>query len=133
MDKKDLKREYKQTTRPMGVYQIRNLTNGKVLVGSSLNLSGIFNRHEFQLKMNGHPNKLLQAEWNESGSEDFAFEILEELLSRESSDYDYKADLTCLEGLWLEKLEPFGDRGYNEVKKTRFERLKMIAGNRLNK
>lgn len=54
MNKKDLKREYKQTLRPMGVFQIRNTVNEKVFIGSTLNLDGIFNRHEFQLKAGVH-------------------------------------------------------------------------------
>jgi hypothetical protein len=131
MNRKDLKREYKQTLRPMGVFQIRNLASEKVFVGSSMNLEGIFNRHEFQLKMGGHPNKALQADWNESGGENFAFEVLEELFPRENPGYDYKSDLEVLEDLWLEKLEPYGGKGYNERKKTREERLRMIAANRL--
>ncbi len=49
MNKKDLKREYKETQQTTGVFQIRNLTNEKVFVGSSLNLDGIFNRHKFAL------------------------------------------------------------------------------------
>ncbi len=39
MNKKDLKREYKETRQTIGVFQIRNLTNEKVFVGSSLNLA----------------------------------------------------------------------------------------------
>ena len=31
MDKKELKKKYKQTLRPMGVYQIKNLVNGKIV------------------------------------------------------------------------------------------------------
>lgn len=131
MNKKDLKREYKQNLRPMGVFQIRNTVNEKVFIGSTLNLPGIFNRHEFQLKMGGHPNKILQADWNEFGAENFEFEILEEVFPRENPDYDYAADLEVLEDLWLEKLEPYGERGYNERKKTREERLRMIAASRL--
>jgi group I intron endonuclease len=130
MNKKDLKREYKENPRPMGVFQIRNLTNEKVFVGSTLSLEGIFNRFEFQLKMNGHPNKSLQKDWNETGAENFAFEILEELPPRENPGYDYKQDLEVLEDLWLEKLEPYGERGYNERKKTFAERLQMIRDNR---
>lgn len=129
MNKKDLKREYKQTLQPMGVFQIRNLVNEKVFVGSSLNLDGIFNRHEFALKMDGHANKSLQKDWNALGAANFAFEILEELELREN--LDSKKELAVLEDLWLEKLEPFGDKGYNEPKKTREERLRMIAANRL--
>jgi hypothetical protein len=52
------------------------------------------------------------------------------LFPRENPDYDYKSDLEVLEDLWLEKLEPYGDKGYNERKKTREERLRMIAANR---
>ncbi len=131
MNKKDLKREYKQTLQPMGVFQIRNLVCEKVFVGSTLNLDGIFNRSKFQLKAGVHPSKMLQADWNEFGAENFAFEISEEVFPRENPDYDYKSDVECLEDLWLEKLEPYGDKGYNEPKKTREERLRMMAENKL--
>lgn len=130
MNKKDLKREYVETPRPMGVFQVRNLTNEKVFISSTLNLDGIFNRFEFQLKMDGHPNKKLQADWNALGAENFAFEILEELPPRENPGYDYKQDLEVLEDLWLEKLEPYDDKGYNERKKSFEERLQMIRANR---
>ena len=129
--KKELIREYKQNLRPMGVFQIRNTANEKVFVGSSLDLPGIKNRHEFGLKMGGHQNKNLQHEWNEFGGENFIFEILEELPPRPDPNYDYRADLNCLEDLWLEKLAPYDERGYNEVKKTRTERISSISAKRL--
>jgi group I intron endonuclease len=129
MNKRQAKQNYKLNPPAMGVFQIRNLSNEKVFVGSSMNLEGIFNRHEFQLKMGGHPNKDLQKDWNALGAENFAFEILEELEPREN--LDDKAELTFLEDLWLEKLEPYGERGYNERKKTREERLRMIAANKV--
>ena len=128
MNKKDLKREYKETARPMGVFQIRNLTNEKVFVGSSTNLNGIFNRHRFQLKAGNHPAKDLQTDWNEAGEVNFAFEVLEELLPRET--LNVKKELEFLEDLWLDNLQPYGEKGYNERKKTREERLRMIAANR---
>ena len=117
MNKKELIQQYKLTNRPMGIYQIRNLVNGKVFVESSVNLTGILNRQKFALKLNGHKNKQLQADWNEFGAENFAFEILEEIVQREN--LDIKAELEFLEDLWLEKLKPFGDKGYNQRKKTR--------------
>ena len=130
VNKKELKQEYKQSHRPMGVYQIRNLTNDKVLVGASLNLPGIFNRQKSQLKTGGHQSKNLQADWHEFGEEQFAFEILDELTPREDPAHDYRPDLAFLEELWLEQLQPYGERGYNEKKKNREERLRMIAQNR---
>lgn len=128
MDKKDLKREYLETARPMGVFQIRSLKNEKVFVGSSLNLDGILNRHKFALAAGSHQSKALQADWNEFGAENFAFEILEELEPR--AGLDDKRELAFLENLWLEKLEPYGEKGYNERKLTRDERLRLIAANR---
>jgi hypothetical protein len=128
MNKKALKLEYLQTPRPMGVFQIRNLTNEKAFIGKSENLDGIFNRIEFQLKANVHHQKELQADWNELGADNFEFEILEELEFREG--IDIKKELEFLEDLWLEKLQPFGKLGYNEPKKTREQRLQMIANKR---
>jgi len=127
MNKKDLKREYKEKTPPMGVFQIRNLGNDKVFIGSSLNLNGIFNRHRFALNAGSHQNKALQKDWNELGADQFAFEILEELEPR--ANLDNKGELAFLEDLWLEKAEPYGERGYNAPKMTREERLRMIAAN----
>ena len=128
MNKKELIQNYKLTPKPMGVFQIRNLTNEKVFVGKSENLDGMFNRIKFQLKAGVHKDKKLQDDWNELGEENFAFEILEELEFREN--LDIKKELEFLEDLWLEKLQPFGEREYNEPKKTREQRLQMIAANR---
>ncbi len=131
--KKELKKEYKQNHRPMGVYQIRNIVNDKVLVGASLDLPGIFNRQKLQLKMGSHHSAQLQAEWNEFGGESFAFEVLYELTPGSDPARDYREDLTFLEELWLERLQPYGERGYNERKMSREERLRMIARNRAAK
>jgi hypothetical protein len=111
----------------MGIYLIRNLVNDKVFVGSSVDLPAMFNRIRFQLAAGAHPNKPLEADWKLFGGPKFEFEVLEELVHKDDPNYDYKADLEVLEDLWLEKLEPYGDKGYNEKKKTREERLRMIA------
>lgn len=130
MDKKAAIRKYKLSHRPMGVFQIVNKTNGKVFVDSSNNVPGKINRHKFALNHASHASKSLQADWNELGEDAFEFETIEPVEPRDDPSYDYKADLEFLEDLWLEKLEPYGDKGYNEKKKTREERLRMIAANR---
>jgi hypothetical protein len=130
MDKAAAKRNYKLNHRPMGVFQIRNKTNDWVYVDSSINLPGTINRHTFALKAGIHASKPLQADWNELGEDAFEFETLEPVAPRDDPNYNYAADLEVLQDLWLEKLEPYGDKGYNERKKTREERLQMIAANR---
>jgi hypothetical protein len=126
---KQLKKDYQQHPPAMGVFLIRNNLNDKVFVGSGLNLRGIINRHRFALTNGNHPSKQLQADWNELGSDNFAFEIVDELAAREGAKVDYRAELSSLEKLWLEKLQPFGDKGYNEPKLSRAELLQRIGQN----
>ena len=114
----------------MGVFQIRNLLNDKIFIASSMDLPAFFNRVRFQLNANSHPGRSLQKDWQEYGEENFAFEVLEEVNPSEQADYNYTADVKFLEDLWLEKEQPYGDKGYNEKKKTTEERLRLIRANR---
>jgi hypothetical protein len=97
----------------MGVFQIRNLTSGKVLVGSSTDVPAMLNRQQAQLRLGVHPNRQLQLDWQTLGPEAFAFEVLDTLAPPEEPASDSRADLRVLETLWLEKLAPFDDCGYN--------------------
>jgi biotin operon repressor len=108
---KDIKARYKQTPREAGVYQIRNTTTGRIMLGSSLNLHGPWNRHRFALSTGVHPNKELQKDWNAYGAGAFAFEILETV--KEDPDVNTSVALEALEQAWSAKLDPYGDNGYN--------------------
>ncbi|MFL6373459.1 MAG: GIY-YIG nuclease family protein [Pyrinomonadaceae bacterium] len=129
MDKKAAKAAYKASVSPMGIFQIRNLVNNKVFIGSSVDLRAIFNRTRFQLCGGVHPIKEFCSDWRRFGTTKFEFEVLEEL-TQDLADHDYTADLEALEDLWLEKLLPYGDRGYNDPKRTREERLRLITANK---
>jgi len=111
--KKDINREYKEREKPAGVFQVKNSVNGKALLGSSLNLEGPLNGHKFMLTIGGHRNKVLQQEWNEYGPDKFIFEILEVVKVKHDPNFNLGDELTLLEQIWLEKLQPFGERGYN--------------------
>jgi len=115
-DKKELKKRYKQTLPPMGIFQIRNLVNGKILIGSSKNLPGKINSSKFQLDHGSHMNRELQKDYNQSGAENFSFEVLDRLDPKEDPNYDYTEELAMLEKMWLEKLQPYGDKGYQRRK-----------------
>lgn len=129
-EKKRLKKEYRQARREMGVFVIRNMLNDRIFVGVGADLAGIINRHKFELKMGSHRNKRLQDEWNEFGGSNFAFEILDQLHPGEDPQADYRKELAFLEELWVEKLQPFGERGYNKRKLSREEMLRRIASKR---
>jgi hypothetical protein len=115
-DRKLLKREYKDTIQPMGIYRITNKANGRFFVGASLNLKGAFNSATFQLDYGMHRNWELQAAYTEFGKENFVFEVLDHLPPKEDPAYDYSGDLKVLEEMWLDKLQPYGERGYNREK-----------------
>src|SRR5262245_15339016 len=117
--RKEIHREYKERVKPSGIFQIKNLANGKLLLGSSLNLEGPLNKHRFMLKIGSHPNKELQKDWNELGPDQFTFEILEAIQIKDDPNFNLKDELTLLEDIWLEKLQPFGERGYNADAKIR--------------
>jgi hypothetical protein len=117
--RKEIHREYKERVKPSGVFQIKNMADGKVLLGSSLNLEGPLNKHRFMLRINSHPNQELQKDWNELGPDQFIFEILETVPIKDDPNFNLKDELTLLEEIWLEKLQPFGERGYNSNAKIR--------------
>lgn len=117
--RKELNREYQERVKPSGVFQVKNLANGKVLLGSSLNLEGSLNKHRFMLKIGSHTNKALQADWNEFGPEQFALEVLEEVQRRDDPSFNLSDELVLLEMIWLEKLQPVGERGYNRNEQIR--------------
>jgi hypothetical protein len=117
--RKEIHLEYKERVKPSGVFQIKNLANGKVLLGSSLNLEGPLNKHRFLLRIDGHPNKGLQKDWNQLGADQFLFEILEMVQISDHPNFNLKDELTLLEEIWLEKVQPFGACGYNSTAKIR--------------
>ena len=82
-----------------------------------------------------HPNRELQKEWTAAGGEGFEFELLQVYDPGEKVKFDYqdvlpkneaprgdlgrkyKKDIEQLLSQWLQKLQPYGERGYNLDKK----------------
>ena len=112
--KKALLREYKETPLPMGVFQIKNNFTGKLLLLKALNLPGIINRHQLELRRGMHRNRQLQKDWNQYGESAFSFDILDSLKPEEYLPEYYPTALNDLFDVWLEKLQPFGDAGYHK-------------------
>ncbi|WP_141504577.1 DUF2087 domain-containing protein [Paenibacillus luteus] len=134
MDKatrKQLTAEYQERERSMGVFQIKNNRNGKLLVGGSTNLDALWGKEQFMLNMGSHSNKELQKEWKQYGAADFSYLVLETVKLEQKIRYDYKdvldpegrqpvdavrqykREVEELKGKWLEELQPYGEKGYN--------------------
>jgi group I intron endonuclease len=111
--RKELKQQFRERARRAGVFQVKNRVNGKLLLGSSLNLDGPLNAHRFMLSIGSHHNAELQRDWNTYGPDAFEFEILEVVKVSDDPHFKLSDELLLLEQIWLEQLQPFGERGYN--------------------
>lgn len=115
--KKEIKDSYKEMKFRIGVFQIKNTVNNKIYIECSTDLVAIWNRHKFQLNGGLHPNDNLQKEWNEFGEENFKYEILSEITQNDIKTIDhYRREAKQLEAMFIEELQPFGDKGYNTEK-----------------
>jgi hypothetical protein len=79
-----------------------------------MNVQGKINSSKFQLEQGSHPNCILQNDFKQYGNENFSFEVVDYLDPKEDLDYDYARDLKALEDMWLEKLQPYDEKGYNK-------------------
>lgn len=77
-----------------GIYCIRNTINGKVYIGSAVNLKHRLKQHKSDLNVGKHCNKKLSNAWAKYGESAFTFEIIEivhdknELIAREQASID---------------------------------------------
>lgn len=109
----------------IGIYQIRNIINGKVYIGSSINISKRIWEHRNTLKKNIHHNEHLQKAWNKYGEENFKFETIEivfncnNLLKREQDYLDFiqPFNRNCGYNISKDVSAPF--LGKKHTKKTR--------------
>jgi hypothetical protein len=101
------------------VYQIKNNANGKIFIAASPNLQGRRQRFEFEQKTGGlGKNDALHHDWEEFGGESFSFETLEKLKNNDDPSRDLNTELAALEKKWLERLQPYDEKGYNKHPKT---------------
>jgi hypothetical protein len=82
--------------RTPGVYWIRCKRNGKIYVGSAVNLRERWDRHRRELRGKIHHNPHLQQSWNLYGEENFELEILQHVEA---------ADLLRAEQEWIDRTD----------------------------
>lgn len=123
-----------------GVYVIRNLKNGKMYVGSTINsFNSRWNTHKRLLKRNRHPNSHLQAAYNKYSKEFFVFQIVEitnplEARKRESYYINLYGTLDPGKGYNIELVNEDGSNSMSEITKEKLRSItkKMWEEGRLN-
>ncbi len=109
----ELKRSYKENPPLAGIFKITNKANGKIYIDKGLNVQGVLNRQEFQLKNGSHKNEELLLDWKKFGPENFTFEVIDNLKPSDNPSFDINTELSDLESVWLNELSPYGEKGYN--------------------
>ena len=102
--RKELQESYKQMKATMGVFQVKNQVNGKVLIEGSTDISSKWNRHRTELRFGSHRNLPLQRDWNNLGEENFLFSVLSELEIKEDETLDPKTEVKHLTEIVQEAL-----------------------------
>ena len=75
-----------------GIYQILNTVNGKMYVGSAVNIKGRWSCHQRELRLNKHKNIHLQRAYNKHGIDVFEYFVIE---------YCAKQELISKEQFWM--------------------------------
>ncbi|GAA0698407.1 GIY-YIG nuclease family protein [Dyella marensis] len=110
--RKALLQAYKLAFPPMGIYAVRNLRSGRLLIGQSANTTGALNRHRTQLRLGMHRIAQLQSDWRELGEEAFAFEVVQAQEERAEPTFDYASEREALLDAWRERVPPGSKDSY---------------------
>lgn len=89
-----------------GIYAVANRMNGKMYIGSAVDIKRRWIRHVHRLRLGTHTNPILQAAWTKHGEIAFDFVVLEEVPD--------KTLLLIREQYWLDDLQSWKrEKGYN--------------------
>lgn len=94
-------------TRTVGIYKITCVPNGKIYIGSSVDVHHRWEQHRTHFKTGKHNNKYMLRAFEKYGKESFMWEIIEEC-SRNV--------LWEREQYYLDALQPFDEKGYNSAR-----------------
>jgi len=107
--KKELQEQYKLMKPEMGIFAVINKSSSKYYLQVTQNLKGMINSTRFKLDGGMHPNKELQKDWLEIGSDGFEIKILEKIeYDEDETKTDYSEELELLKMMWVDKLTANG-------------------------
>jgi hypothetical protein len=118
----EMKKQYKESPAPIGVFLVRNKKTNEFVLGTSLNLNGALNLHRQVLKW-GKPTDLLiknpkiLEDYRNLGDENFEFAVLDTLKPKDEPGWDPKEDLKALEKIWSDELKFYSDQPANPSSK----------------
>jgi group I intron endonuclease len=114
-----------------GIYKIENLVDGKIYIGSSLNLENREYKHFWMLNRNNHDNQHLQNSYNKFGVKSFKFSIIEEcceifLIERENYYINQYRSFNQEFGYNMALVNDFRRNTYNDEVKNKLSKYNLI-------
>jgi len=94
-NRKKLIEDYKYRKPDIGVFSIRSKATGETFIGRSKDVPAEFNSLRFKLSSRMHPNKRLQAIWDQFGEHDLELSVVC-LLKYEDPQDDHTQELEAL-------------------------------------
>jgi hypothetical protein len=114
----EARRDYKNRAKQAGAFRVVNKANGRVLLGSGLDLHAPLNRVAFELDMGVCRNVELRRDLAKHGRESFVVEVLETIEPRDDPDFDPARALEALERRHLALLD--WPTAYNKDDRIRY-------------
>lgn len=100
------------------MFRVVNAKNGRVLLGSGLDLRGPLNRVAFELDMAMCWNADMKQDLETHGRDSFLIEVLEKVQLSDDPDFDPENELETLEQKYLEQLD--WSTAYNKDRHIRY-------------
>lgn len=110
--RKQLIQDYKCQPTYYGVIRITNTVNHKIFIDTVPNTKNRWAYYKMNLNNHFYVNSPLQADWETYGEDAFAFDVLWE--EKTDDVLNLRQTLKKLKKDWFDRLQPFGDRGYNK-------------------
>ena len=114
LDKKEIRKEYKNQRQPAGLFAVKNIPDNKMFIGTSLNLPGKLRGVTFELEQGNHAYQNLADDFKRLGKEQFEIFVLDEIEIKDETDRELRKELKDLEEMWVEKLKSEGVSFYNK-------------------
>lgn len=106
-----------------GVYAIVNTHNGKVYIGSAVNIHKRFHEHKHHLRHNNHHSPRLQHSYNKHGKETFEYQVMQ---------YCSVSELREVEQSYLDNTQSYlPTHGYNIARVAAGGRREILSADQL--
>lgn len=121
-----------------GIYKIENKINGKVYIGSSIEIHVRLMNHKYMLRANKHDNEYLQKSFNKHGENSFIFDVVElcsiEKLIEKENFYINKLSSNNLKlGYNLATVNEFRRNNFNNEVKVKNSKINLFKNGNFTK